>query len=96
MKKQICWISQDCPTHMTKFIYKNKIKRKDIISINRLKDGGLELWFWAKDWEDLCATEMKEVEQKKEKPFRGFTNAVLIAYSTRFSSKQRQKEKNNE
>lgn len=59
MKKEICWDSQDCPAHMSKFIYKNKIKRKDIISINRLKDGSLEIWFFAKHFEDISKGGLK-------------------------------------
>lgn len=83
MKKEICWISQDCSAHMSRFIYKNKLKKEDIISINRLKDGTLELWFWANDWEDLCLAEMKEAEQKKEKPLYDVTNKELVAQSSK-------------
>lgn len=83
MKKEICWISQDCPAHMSRFIYKNKLKKEDIISINRLKDGRLELWFWANDWEDLCVAEMREAGQEEEKPLSGITNKELVKYSSK-------------
>nr|DAT76284.1 MAG TPA: hypothetical protein [Caudoviricetes sp.] len=53
MKKYLCWNIETSPARMIKFIAKNKIKRKDVLAINRNASGDIEIWFWAKKFETI-------------------------------------------
>lgn len=44
------------PTHLVKFVGKNRIKQKNIVAINRYDDK-LELWFWSRKL--ICQNEDK-------------------------------------
>lgn len=53
MKKHLCWNIETSPARMIKFVTKNKIKRKDVLALNRNASGDIEIWFWAKKFETI-------------------------------------------
>ena len=43
MKKHLCWNIETSPARMIKFVTKNKIKRKDVLALNRNASGDIEI-----------------------------------------------------
>ena len=63
MKKTLFVQWRTSPATLSVFIRENRIKQKDIVSINRIHCNGLEIWYWSKKF---CKGVLHQHEDKGE------------------------------